>query len=338
MELWLTLNFRGAPLGLRGRFPPELAFVARQLRSLDGPAVPPNERTSTAHVQATPEQAEAILAWGRMRGVDGRMLLDSARFEERWTAHELAAAPAVELVRPPSLDAPPVVGRSRSHLVRWACSHCDRLRWEQIGDLELALDEPADVELLHRARPELLLTHAGELVVASRLRPVVERHGLSTRPLSGTRSWVQVGVGTAATLAAVHPLEVQGEPCPGCGLQPLGRSDTPNVREVRGDVRILRTVPWKLSQLLLPGVSLGWSEERIGFTGSVRDRPAHAMGAPLDLDLHPGLLGEQGAPVLFASTALACALADAQASGLVVRPVRYHGTAVADLGEHAAPN
>jgi len=333
MELWLTLRFRGAPLGLRDRLPSELAFLGRQLRSLDGPALAPSERTSSAHVQVTPEQAEAILAWGRVRGVDGRTLLVGARFEERWTARELAGAPAVELARPASLDAPVVVGRSRSHQARWACSHCDRIRWDQVGDLELALEEPAEVELLHRARPELLLTQAGELVVAARLRHVLERHGLRTRPVSGTRSWVQVVLETAARIAPVAPLEVQANACPGCGLQPLGRSDAARTLDPTGALRVLRTVPWRLSLPLRPGVSLGWSEERIGFSGSVRDRPAHAMGAPLDLDLHPGLFAAQGAPVLFASIALACALADVEAGGLEVRPVRSAETAVAELGD-----
>ena len=97
MELWLTLRFRGAPLGLRDRFPPELAFLARQLRSLDGPEVPPHERISTAYVELSPEQAEAVVAWGRMRGIDGRTLLASATYEERWRAHELAGVAAVEL-------------------------------------------------------------------------------------------------------------------------------------------------------------------------------------------------------------------------------------------------
>src|SRR5678815_2044 len=75
MELWLTLRFRGSPLGIRDRFPFELAFIARQLRSLDGPEVPPSERVSTAHVQVSPEQAKAILSWGRMRTVDGLSLI-----------------------------------------------------------------------------------------------------------------------------------------------------------------------------------------------------------------------------------------------------------------------
>src|SRR5215831_10881442 len=108
MELWLTLRFRGAPLGLRHRFPPDLAFIARQLRSLDGPEVPPSERLSTARVQVSPEQVEAILAWGRMRTVDGRTLLASVGFEERWHAQELAQTGVVELVRAPAID-PPVV-------------------------------------------------------------------------------------------------------------------------------------------------------------------------------------------------------------------------------------
>src|SRR4029079_8924100 len=116
------------------------------LRSLDGPEVPPNERISTAHVQVTPQQAEGILAWGRMRMVDGRTLLASARFEERWHAGELAAGTVVELVRAPAADAPVVLARRRSHLARRACSHCDRLRFEQVGPLELALDEPLDAE------------------------------------------------------------------------------------------------------------------------------------------------------------------------------------------------
>ena len=194
MELWLTLRFRGAPLGLRDRFPPDLAFVGRQLRSLDGPEVPPSERISTAYVRVTPEQADALLTWGRMRTVDGRTLLASVSFEERWQARELARAAVVELVRAPAVDAPVVLARGRSHLARWACSYCDRLRWEQVGPLELMLDEPADVELLHRARPELLLTTAGELIVSSRLRPVFEKHGVATRKVWGTRAWLQAEI------------------------------------------------------------------------------------------------------------------------------------------------
>jgi hypothetical protein len=333
MELWLTLRFRGAPLGLRDRFPPELAFLARQLRSLDGPEVPPNERISTAYVELTPEQAEAVVAWGRMRGVDGRTLLASATYEERWRAQELAGAAAVELGRGPTVGAPPLLGRSRSHLAHWGCSYCDRLRWEQVGPLELALDEPADVEVLHRARPEVLLTEAGELVVSSRLRSVLEAHGLAIRPVVGTRSWLQVDVQATVRLASVPPLEGMGRPCRGCALQRLGRREGP---EERNDVRIVRTTSWTLVEPLPAGVSLAWSEQRLGFSGVVHDGPVHPMGAPIDLDLHPGLFGEQGAPVLVASAELACALADAHAVGLEVRPVRCLAAGRREVAPHAA--
>jgi hypothetical protein len=318
MELWLTLRFRGSPLGLRDRFPPELSAIARQLRSLDGPGVPPSERISTAYVQVSPEQAEAILAWGRMRTVDGKTLLASVTFEERWRAQELADAEVVELARAPVADAPAVLGRSRSHLARWACSHCDRLRWEQVGPLELALDEPADVELLHRARPELLLTHAGELVVSTRLRAILEAHGLATRPVLGTRSWLQVEVAASVRLALVPPLEAHGPLCHGCGLESILRADGAEIAE---GVRILRTRPVRLPGALPPGAALAVSEQRLGFSGQVHDGPVHPMGAPIDLDLHPGLFAAQGAPVLLASASLARALADAQAGGLEVRPV-----------------
>jgi hypothetical protein len=318
MELWLTLRFRGSPLGLRDRFPPELSAIARQLRSLDGPEVPPNERISTAYVQVTPEQAEAILAWGRMRTVDGKTLLASAAFEERWRARELADTGVVELARAPAVASPLVLGRSRSHLARWACSHCERLRCEQVGPLELGLDEPADVELLHRARPEILLTSAGELVVSSRLRPVLEAHGLPPRPVLGTRSWLQVEVAASVRLALVPPLEAHGPLCHGCGLEPILRADGGELAE---GVRILRTRPVRLPGALPHGVALAVSEQRLGFSGEVHDGPVHPMGAPIDLDLHPGLFAAQGAPVLLASASLACALAEAQAGGLEVRPV-----------------
>jgi hypothetical protein len=333
MELWLTLRFRGAPLGLRDRFPPELAFLARQLRSLDGPEVPPHERISTAYVELSPEQAEAVVAWGRMRGIDGRTLLASATYEERWRAHELAGVAAVELGRAPAVGPPLVLGRSRSHLARWACSHCDRIRWEQVGPLELALDEPADVELLHRARPELLLTEVGELVVSSRLRPVLEAHGLATRPVLGTRSWVQVEVQATARLASVPPLEGVGRPCRGCAERRLRRSEGP---EAPNDVRIVRTVSWSLVDPLPPEVSLAWSEQRVGFAGAVQEGPVHPMGAPIDLELHPGLVAEQGGPVLLASAQLACALADAHAGGLDIRPVRCLAAGRREIAPHAA--
>jgi hypothetical protein len=278
MELWLTLRFRGAPLGLRDRFPPELAFVARQLRSLDGPEVPPSERISTAYVQVTPEQAEAILAWGRTRAVDGRSLLASASFEERWRAHELVGTAVVELARPPAVEALPVLGRGRSHLARWACSHCERLRWEQVGPLELVLEEPADVELLHRARPELLLTDGGELVVSSRLRPVLEAHRLGTRPVLGTQSWLQVEIEESVPLAAVPPLESQGSMCRGCGREPVARAEGRRHSRVgcasfgplldRGRSAATRRRP-------------GLVEQRLGFTGAVHDRPEHPMVRPL---------------------------------------------------------
>jgi hypothetical protein len=320
MELWLTLRFRGAPLGLRDRFPPELAFIARQLRSLDGPEVPPSERVSTAYVQVTPEQAEAIVTWGRMRGVDGRTLLASASFQERWRAHELADATVVELVRAPAVNVLAVLGRSRSHLARWACSHCERLRWEQVGPLELALEEPADVELLHRARPELMLTESGELVVSSRLRSILEAHRLPTRAVLGTQSWLQVEIEESVPLAAVPPLESRGAICRGCGRESVVRAEGPPALP-RG-VHVVQTHPWTVIGSLPPGVALAWSEQRLGFTGAVHEDPVHPMGAPIDLDLHPGLFAAQGTPVLLASPALACALAEAHAGGLEVRPVR----------------
>jgi len=310
-----------------------MAFLARQLRSLDGPEVPPNERISTAYVRLTPEQAEAVVAWGRIRGVDGRTLLASATFEERWKAHELVGAAAVELGRAPAVAPPLVLGRSRSHLAHWACSHCDRLRWEQVGPLELALDEPADVELLHRARPEVLISGAGELVVSSRLRPVLERFGLVTRPVVGTRSWLQVDVQAMVRLASVPPMVSVGRPCRGCAEQRFGRREGP---EERNDVRIVRTTCWTLVEPVPSGVSLAWSEQRLGFSGVVHDGPVHPMGAPIDLDLHPGLFGEQGAPVLLASAELACALADAHAGGLEVLPVRGLAAGPREVAPHAA--
>ena len=333
MELWLTLQFRGSPLGLRTRFPPELAFIARQLRSLDGPEVPPSERISTAHVQVTPQQAEGILAWGRMRTIDGRTLLASVSFEERWHARELDPGTVVELVRAPAADAPVVLGRGRSHLARWACSHCDRLRWEQVGPLELALDEPLDAELLHRARPDLLLTGAGELIVSSRLRPLFEDHGLGTREVLGARAWRQVEVEESISLAPVPPLETHGTVCRGCAREPVVRAEGPGLSD---GVRVLRTPSWTLAGALPPGVALAWSEQRLGFRGAIHDAPVHAMGLPLDLDLHPGLFAAQGSPVLLASASLAKGLADARASGLEVRPV--HGTAQRGLPRppHAA--
>ena len=333
MELWLTLRFRGSPLGLRTSFPPGLAFVARQLRSIDGPEVPPSERISTAYVQVTPEQAESLISWGRMRSVDGRTLLASATFEERWRAHEIAPTGMVELAQISTVDAPVVLARGRSHLARWACSHCDRLRWEQVGPLELSLDEPADVELLHRARPELLLTAAGELVVSSRLRSVFEGHLLRTRAVLGTRSWVQVEIEEAVPLAPLPPLETHGSICRGCGREPFVRADGPVISD---GVCILRVRPWTFAAALPPGVALAWSEQRLGFRAAVNDGPVHAMGLPLDLDLHPGLFAAQGAPVLLASASLARALADAQAGGLEVRPVRAPGSAAVPRSPHAA--
>ena len=333
MDLWLTLRFRGSALVLRRSFPPELAFLARQLRSLDGPEVPPTERICTAHVRVSPEQAEGIVAWGRMRGVDGRTLLASATFDERWTARELSDAAMVELARAPAVDAPAVVGRSQSHLARWTCSHCDRLRLDQVGPLEPVLDEPPDVELLHRARPEVLLSDGGELLVSSRLRPLVEAHGVATRPVLGTRSWVQVVVEARARLVAVAPLEARGPACVGCGLASLVRAEG---RELAAGVLVLRRPRWTVARPLPPGVALSWSEQRIGFTGAVHGGPTHPMGAPLDLALHPGLFAAQGAPVLLASPALACALADAQAGGLEVRPIHGAGAAVPEHAPRAA--
>jgi hypothetical protein len=333
MELWLTLRFRGTPLALRNSFPPELAFISRQLRSLDGPEVPPSERISTAYVQVTPEQAESLLSWGRMRTVDGRTLLASATFEERWRPSELAPGGVVELARAAVVDAPVVLARGRSHLARWACSYCDRVRSDQVGSLELALDEPADVELLNRARPELLLTSAGELVVSSRLRKVFEEQGLEARPVLGTRAWLQVGIEETLPLASVPPLEAHGATCRGCRGEPLVRADGP---VISGEVCVLRTRPWTLGARLPPGVALAWSEQRLGFRGAVHDEPVHAMGLPLDLDLHPGLFAAQGSPVLLGSTTLARALADAGAGGLEVRPVKAPGNATAHRSPHAA--
>jgi hypothetical protein len=327
MELWLTLRFRGTPLGLRDRFPPDLAFVGRLLRSLDGPEVPPSERISLAYVRVTPDQAEDLLTWGRMRTVDGRTLLASVSFEERWYARELAPDGVVELVRAPAADAPVVVARGRSHLARWACSYCDRLGWEQVGPLELLTDEPVEVELVHRARPELLLTAAGELVVSSRLRPVFEAHGLATREVVGTRAWRQVEIEKSVPLAPVAPLEARGPVCRGCGREALVRADGPGLTE---GVRVLRTPSWTVAAPLPTGTALAWSDQRVGFRGMVRETPVHAMGLPLDLDLHPGLFAAQGAPVVLASAALAGALADAQAGGLEVRPV--HGLAQRGVG------
>ena len=333
MELWLTLRFRGTPLALRNSFPPELAFIARQLRSLDGPEVAPSERISTAYVQVTAGQAESLLAWGRMRTVDGRTLLASATFEERWRPSELADGGVVELVRAAVLDAPVVLARGRSHLARWACSYCDRVRSEQVGSLELALDEPADVELLHRARPELLLTSAGELVASSRLRKVFEGAGLETRPVLGTRAWLQVGIEASVPLASVPPLEEHGPSCRGCRGEPLVRADGPVIAD---GVCVLRTKPWTLAAPLPPGVALAGSEQRLGFRGALHEGPVHAMGLPLDLDLHPGLFAAQGTPVLLASATLARALADAQAGGLEVRPVNAPGKLTVHRSPHAA--
>ena len=333
MELWLTLRFRGSPLGLRDRFPSELAFIGRQLRSLDGPEVPPNERVCTAHVQVSPKQAEAILSWGRMRTVDGRTLLASVTFDERWHPQELGPSAVVELVRAPAVDSPVVLARGRSHLARWACSHCDRIRWEQVGPLELVLDEPADVELLHRARPELLLTKAGELVVSSRLRGIFEGQGLRTAPLLGSRSWLQVEIEEVVPLAPVFPLEVHGSVCRGCGHEPHVCAEGPVVDH---GVRVLRPRPWTLAAAPPRGVALAWSEQRLGFRGAVHEKPVHAMGLPLDLDLHPGLFAAQGTPVILASAALASALADAQAGGLEVRPVHGPAHGTAHRSPHAA--
>ena len=331
MELWLTLRFRGAPLGLRHRFPPDLAFIGRQLRSFDGPEVPPSERISTAYVQVSPEQVEAILTWGRMRTVDGRTLLASVSFEERWHARELAAAGVVELVRAPAADAPVVLARGRSHLARWACSYCDRLRWQQVGPLELMLDEPADVELMHRARPELLLTTAGELIVSSRLRPLFEKHGVATRKVWGTRAWLQAEIEECVPLAPVAPLEAHGPVCRGCGREPFVRAEDPGLSD---GVRVVRSTSWTLAGAFPAGAALAWSDQRLGFRGAVHEGPVHAMGLPLDLDLHPGLFAAQGTPVVLASAALASALADAQAGGLEVRPV--HG--VAHCGVERSPH
>ncbi|MGZ6028315.1 MAG: hypothetical protein ACXWK5_02755 [Myxococcaceae bacterium] len=333
MDLWLTLRFRGSSLVLRRSFPPELAFLARQLRSLDGPEVPPAERICTAHVRVTPEQADGIVTWGRMRGVDGRTLLASATFDERWTSRELLDAAVVELVRAPAVEAPAVVGRSQSHLARWSCSHCDRLRLDQVGPLEPVLDEPAEVELLHRARPELLLTDAGELIASSRLRAVFEAQGLETRPLVGTRSFHQIQVVARARLVTVPPLETHGPVCSGCGLAPLVRAEGGGLSD---GVLVLRRPHWTVARPLPPGVALAWSEQRIGFAAAVHGGPVHPMGAPVDLALHPGLFAAQGAHILLASPALACALSDAQAGGLEVRPVHRAGAAAVEHAPRAA--
>ena len=333
MDLWLTLRFRGSSLVLRRCFPPELGFLARHLRALDGPEVPPTERICTAHVRVTPEQAEGIVTWGRMRGVDGRTLLASAVFDERWAARELSDVAVVELARAPAVEAAAVVGRSLSHLARWACTSCDRLRLEQVGPLEPVLDEPADVELLHRAPPDLVLTDGGELVASSRLRSALEAHGLATRRLVGTRSWLQVDVPARVRLVAVTPLETHGPACPGCGAEPLVRTEG---GELSGGVRIVRRPPWTVARALPSGVPLAWSEQRIGFSGAVHAGPVHAVGASVDLALHPGLFAAQGAPVLLASPALACALADAQAGGVEVRPVHRAGAAAVAHAPRAA--
>ncbi|HEY3588074.1 MAG TPA: hypothetical protein VGK85_13015, partial [Myxococcaceae bacterium] len=207
----------------------------------------------------------------------------------------------------------------------------DRLRWEQVGPLELLLDEPAEVELVHRARPELLLTAAGELVVSSRLRPVFEAHGLGTREVVGTRAWRQVEIQESVPLAPVAPLEAHGPVCRGCGREAFVRTDGPVLSE---GVRVLRTPSWTVAAPLPTGVALAWSDQRLGFRGMVRDAPVHAMGLPLDLDLHPGLFTVQGTPVVLASAELAGALAEAEAGGLEVRPV--HG--VAQRGVERSPH
>ncbi len=103
-----------------------------------------------------------------------------------------------------------------------------------------------------------------------------------------------------------------------------------------GGVLILRRPQWTVARPLAPGVSVAWSEQRIGFTGAVHAGPVHPMGAPVDSALHPGLFAAQGAPVLLASPALACALSDAQAGGLEIRPVHRAGAAALEHAPRAA--
>ena len=99
---------------------------------------------------------------------------------------------------------------------------------------------------------------------------------------------------------------------------------------------VLRTTSWTVAAPLPAGASLAWSDQRLGFRAAVHDGPVHAMGLPLDLDLHPGLFAAQGTPVVFASAALSGALAGAQATGLEVRPVHGAASRGSERSPHAA--
>src|SRR5262249_47269756 len=162
--------------------PPSLSFLGRHLRPITlGGA----EAMSRANVRVTPEDAESILTWGRVRGPDGLTMLVSARFEEHWSIEELRQSPWVELVPASFVEPPRVINRRAWHAFTWACSSCDRLDATQVENLEVVL-EGGELALHFRGEPELRVTDWGELIVSSRLASLFEEHGLGLRPIART--------------------------------------------------------------------------------------------------------------------------------------------------------
>ena len=317
-------TFRGDPRALRERMPPTLSFLARKLGALDTGMSAPRPGIAAADLAVTPAELEAVLAWGRGTEATGRTLLRSVYVEDHHERSDLDGQGIVELVKPIRVEAPPIRNLAAAYALTWTCARCDRVRAQQVADLEVDLEEAAEAVPGFPGHPDVLFTQGRSLLVGARWRPLLARNGVETRPLSGTRAYLQAIAPERVALEVNRPPLQPGERCPGCGVTAVDRTSTvegdPPATDEAG-LWVSRERPLSIAAPAGMGAPLAVSTRPIDELVEIHAEPAHRPGERVAPELAEALLGARGWNVPFVSEALLAALWDAGATGLQFRPV-----------------
>ncbi len=267
METQVALQFHGLAAEIAPLLPAELAFLSEMLQDHTPWNAP---GWSDCMPVLSPAQAERLIDWGRQKR-GGKSILRAARFYERYEPADLDGQDIVEVYYPENTGG--AIRNARQALsIVWACPICDRVRANQVGDLQVTLPKGLDA----------VFTDISQWVVAPWVRNILGEYGITFRPLKGGRDFAQALVTQTCALATdVFPVQVYGNACPGCGRRNINRSDW-----VEGamsdweypDIAIAREHPLSIRSACSEDMGLARADVGFGATPGYA-QPGHVAGA-----------------------------------------------------------
>jgi hypothetical protein len=319
------MSFRGDAARVRERMPPSLSRFARSLTNRRPGKIRSSSLSSDVELEVTPAELEAALVFGRETEDDGRTFLRSAIIDDRYERADLDGLGIVELVKPFKVEAPPILNLASAYVLTWSCTRCDRVSARQVGDLEVGLQEAAETVPGFRGHPDVLFTPGGRmLLVASRWQPLLSRYSVETRPLVGTRAFVQVVSPETVALRTDRAPLSRDETCPDCRNTSVSRvgivEGNPPFTDEAG-LWVSRELPLSIEapRADLPAIAV--STRRVDELLVVHPDDVHEPGQRVPPERVEAMLEVQGWNVSFVSETLFGALWDEGATGLAFRPV-----------------